>query len=58
MENIRTPEVKLSRAITKPGAARTRRIELGISGTVRSSQEITLGHSGGNAPGFAQPGPL
>ena len=58
MERTRTPEGKRSRAITKPGTARTRRNRVGIGGTVRSRKGITLGHSGGNAPGFAEPGPF
>jgi hypothetical protein len=54
----RTPEGKRPVQFTKPGTARTRRTELGLVERSDQGREIPLGHSGGNAPGFAQPGLL
>ena len=51
-------EGKWFRAVTKPGTARTRRTELGFVERSDQGRGITPGHSGGNAPGFTQPGPL
>src|SRR6266480_4343911 len=56
MERIRAPAGKRLRAITKPGTARTRRTELALVERSDQAMGITLGHSGGNAPGFAHPG--
>jgi serine phosphatase RsbU (regulator of sigma subunit) len=57
MKGFARPEGKRSRDITKPGTARTRRTELGLVERSDRGRGITLGYSGGNAPGFAQPVP-
>ena len=57
MERIRIQRANVScNHKARHGADAVSRV--GIDGTSDQGRELTLGHSGGNAPGFAEPGPF